>query len=111
LCAHVVAEPANAGLGDHKLAAGELQGDPAFFFGALGFEDGGIAFNRRDASALALVRVRTLRSFVFINARKFDLKTLLTQRPDFEFTVFRFPSAVHLSCCDTLVSTSLHRKN
>ena len=85
-----MAESANAGLGNHKFAAGEFQSDLAFLFRALGFEDSGIALNRRDAAAFALVRAWTLRGFVFVNARKFDLETLFTQCPDFEFTVFRF---------------------
>jgi hypothetical protein len=61
----------------------------AFLFRALGFEDSGIALNRRDAAAFALVRGWTLRRFVFVGARKFDLKTLFTQCPDFEFGAFR----------------------
>ena len=51
-----------------------------------------------------LVRAWTLWRFVFVNARKFDLKMLLTQRPDFELAVFRFPGTIHLSGCNTLVA-------
>jgi len=104
-----VAESANAGLGNHKFAAGKSQSDLAFRFRALGFEDSGIALNRRDAAAFALVRGWTLRRFVFVNPLKIDLKTLFTQRPDFEFGAFRLPSAVDLSGCDALVAVRLRR--
>jgi len=51
----------------------------------------------------------TLRRFVFVNPRKFDLKALFTQRPDFEFGAFRLPGAVDLSGCDALVTVRLRR--
>ena len=105
-----MAESANAGLGNHKFAAGKSQSDLAFFFSALGFEDGGIALNCREAAAFALVRSWALRSFVFINARKFDLKTLFTQCPDL-FTVFRFPGAVDLSGRNAFVAARLNGNN
>src|SRR5213080_2706775 len=106
---HVVAESADPGLHNHKFAASEFERDPAFLFGTFGFEDGSIAFNRRDAAAFACIGGWALRRFVFVNARKFHLKTLMPQCPDFEFTVFGFPGAVHLSSCDTRVATGLHR--
>ena len=108
---HVVAESANAGLGDKKFTASELERDPAFLFSSFGFKDGAIAFNRRDAAAFARIRTWALRRFVFVNARKFDLKALLTQRPDFEFTAFPLPGPVDLSSRDTLVAAGLHRNN
>jgi len=83
----------------------------AFLFCALGFEDSGIALNRRDAAAFAFVRTWTPWCFVFVNPRKFDLKTLLTQRPDFEFTAVRFPGAVDLGSCDALVAVGPRRNN
>jgi hypothetical protein len=52
-----VAESANAGLGDYKFPASESQRDPAFLFRTFGFEDSGIAFNRRDAAAFQRLRV------------------------------------------------------
>jgi hypothetical protein len=45
-----------------------------------------------------------LRRFVFVNARKFHLKTLFAERPDFEFAAFGFPGAIDLSGRDTLVT-------
>jgi hypothetical protein len=81
----------------------------AFLFRALGFEDSGIALNRRDAAPFTLVRGWTLRRFVFVNPRKFDLKALFTQRPDFEFGAFRLSGAVDLSGCDALVTVRLRR--
>ena len=100
-----MAKSTNAGLSDHELAGGELQRDLAFFFRALWFEDRGIALNRRDAAAFSLVRAGALWGFVFVNARKFDLETPLSQRPDFEFTGFCFPSTVHLRGCDNFVAS------
>ncbi len=52
---HVVAESADPGLHNHKFAASEFERDPAFLFGTFGFEDGSIAFNRRDAAAFACI--------------------------------------------------------
>jgi len=52
-----------------------------------------------------------LRRFVFVNARKFDLKTLLAERLDFKFTAFPLPGAVDLSGSDTLFAASLYRNN
>ena len=59
-------------------------------FRAFGFEDGSVAFDRRDAAAFAFVRHWALRRFVFVNARKFHLKTLFTERPDLEFAALWF---------------------
>ena len=42
--------------------------------------------------------------FVFVNARKFHLKTLFTERPDLEFAAFGFPGAVDLSGRDTFIT-------
>jgi hypothetical protein len=48
-------------------------------------------------------------AFCIRNPRKFDLKTLFTQRPDFEFGAVRLPGAVDLSGCDALVTVRLRR--
>ena len=48
-----------------------------------------------------------VRAFVFVNAGKFHLETLFTERPDFEFAAFGFPSAVDLSGRDTLIAVSV----
>jgi len=71
---------------------------------AFGFEDGSVAFDRRDAAAFALVRHWTPRCFVFVNVRKFHLKTLFTERPNFEFAPFGFPCAVDLIGRDILIT-------
>jgi len=42
--------------------------------------------------------------FVFVNARKFHLKTLITERPDLEFAAFGFPGAVDLGGRDNLIT-------
>ena len=108
---HVVAESADPGLHNHEFAASEFERDPAFLFGTFGFEDGSIAFNRRDAAAFTLVRRWARRRFVFVDTGKFDLKTLLTQGPDFEFAAFPFPCAVDLSGGDTLLTAGLQWNN
>jgi len=109
--AHIVTEAANADLRDDQFAAGEFQRDLAFLFRAFGFEDGSVAFDRRDAAAFALVRHWTPRCFVFVNARKFHLKTLFTERPDLEFAPFGFPGAVDLSGRDTLITVGACSSN
>src|SRR6266403_87613 len=94
--ADVVSKPANTSLSDDKLSTRELERDLAFVFGALGFENGSVAFNAGNAASLAFVGRRTLRRLVFVGAGEFDLKPLLAKRPDFEFAAFHFPSAVNL---------------
>jgi len=105
--AYVVAESANPGLCDDQFAIGEFQRDLAFLFRVFGFEDGSVAFDRGDTVALPLVGHRPLRRFVFVNAGKFNLETLFTQRPDFELAALGFPRAVDLSSRDTFLAVGV----
>ena len=92
----VESESANAGLSHNQFPARELERDLAFIFGAIGFEDDGVAFNARNPAALALIRRRAAGCFVFPNSRELDLQFLLAERPDFEFVLSQFPGSVDL---------------
>src|SRR2546423_6957279 len=93
---NVITKTAGASLIDNQFPAGKLQRDSAFVFRAVGFENRRVTVDPCDAAALTFIRHRTLRAFVFVDAGEFDLQTLLSERPDFEFVIFRFPGAIHL---------------
>src|SRR2546430_17187261 len=99
---HVVAESADPGLHNHKFAASEFERDPAFLFGTFGFEDGSIAFNRRDAAAFACIGGSAPRRILFFFARKIHLKTARGPTPDLFFTLHSFLGGVRLCKHDTV---------
>ena len=93
---HVEAETANSCLSYHEFSVGELKSDLALFFRVFGFENRGVAFNPRNAAALAGVGGWSVSIFVFENAEELDLQLLLAERPDFQFVAPEVPGTVDL---------------
>jgi hypothetical protein len=74
-----------------------FRGDPAIGIRTVGFEDGAVTLDRRDAVTIGGIGHPASFSFVFGGNREFDMEPVMIERPNLELAGRHCPSAVGLS--------------
>jgi hypothetical protein len=88
-----------------------FRGDSAIGIRTVGFQDGGVTLDHRDAVTISCIGHLASFSFVFGCDGEFDAEVVMIKRPNLELARWRCPGAVDLGGCDTRVIGGPDRDN